>query len=129
MRRAVVRLNGQHVAKTSRGLVPACQIRQQHSQIVVRLGIVGLQSRHGPHRGQGVLRAPRGQIGRRQVHVEGEAIGVELDGAFDVLDGLRMRAALMRRHAEQMDRVRVARFGGQDLAVHPLRLVEPSRAM
>ena len=111
-RTAEAGLRGRHVAPALQG----------DAQVVMGLGVVGIQLQCPAVAGHGLVDPLELLIGGAQVGVEGGRVGIQLDGPADVLDRYLMVIDLRADDTQQVPGVGIAGIGLQDLAVNLLGL-------
>ncbi len=90
---------------------------KNQTQTVMRLGVIGPQPHGLLKTCFGFVEALQGGQHFAEIVVKLRAAGVELDRLADFLGGFFVAAGLMRRHAQQMQRIGVARLRREDTPI------------
>ena len=129
MRLGVLGVEIDGLAIESLGVRQAILPRAEVAQVVVRLGVTGIELDRRLVATDGFIVAPEALENLAQSVPANRGVGPQSRGALNELESGREVTCLQRDHAEHMQRVRVLRLALQYFSIAPLRLGQTAGSM
>ena len=129
MRGRHARCQADHFGKGPRGLVESTLLGQRHTQLGLRLGVVGVQRDRLAQRVDRRVGVALGPFDRGAVLVKTRVGGIDGDCRLDQVGRLGELPALVSQNTRQVQRMDVGRFGGEHVAIALCSLLQVAGLM